>query len=181
MAAAGIIAEKVPEASFYLVGGVLQDQPESAAFERRVVDQIERLGLTRHVKRVGYIAPPELYAWIRSMDVVVVPSRTEAFAHVLVEAMKCGRPVVATGIEGNLDAFVDGHSGIYAGRDPKSIAAKVLWLLDNPERAESMGVAAERRARLFDLESMLPALADAVLRVDHAATRDASHRRRAQG
>jgi glycosyltransferase involved in cell wall biosynthesis len=168
--AAGVIAKKIPTATFYLVGGVLQDQPESAAFERRVVDQIERLGLKPRVRRVGYVAPPELYAWIRSMDVVVVPSRTEAFAHVLVEAMKCGRPVVATGIEGNLDAFVDGHSGVYADRNAESIAAKVLGLLDDPERAESMGVAAERRARLFDLDSMLPALADAVRRVDRAAT-----------
>lgn len=169
VAAAGVIVETVPEAAFYLVGGVLENQPESAAFERRVIDQIERLALESRVTRVGYVAPPELYAWIRSMDVIVVPSRTEAFAHVLVEAMKCGRPVVATGIEGNLDAFIDGHSGLYASRDPRSIAAKVTELLANPERAAAMGRAAEKRAPLFDLESMLPALGDAVRRVDEAA------------
>lgn len=170
VAAAGIVAESVPDATFYLVGGVLEDQPESAAFERRVIDQIEGLGLANKVKRVGYVAPPELYSWIRSMDVVVVPSRTEAFAHVLVEAMKCGRAIVATGIEGNLDAFIDGHSGLYAGRDPASIAARVEELLSSPGRAAAMGHAAEQRARLFDLEAMLPALADAVRRVDEAAS-----------
>lgn len=167
--AAGIVNAELPGATFYLVGGVLEDQPESAAFEQRVIAQIERLGLESCVRRVGYVAPPELYSWIRSMDIVVVPSRTEAFAHVLVEAMKCGRPVVATGIEGNLDAFVDGHSGLYARRDPASIAAKVRELLVDPERAKAMGRAAEKRAQLFDLESMLPALADAVRRVDEAA------------
>jgi glycosyltransferase involved in cell wall biosynthesis len=168
--AAAIVARKAPEATFYLVGGTLDDQPESAAFERRVIDQISSLDLTNRIKRVGYVAPPELYAWIRSMDVVVVPSRTEAFAHVLVEAMKCGRAVVATGIEGNLDAFIDGYSGLYAGRDEESIAAKVIELLAEPERAAAMGRAAEKRARLFDLESMLPALADAVRRVDEAGS-----------
>ena len=163
--AAAIIAQRAPDATFYLVGGVLENQPESAAFERRVIDQIERLGLAPRLERVGYVAPPELYAWIRSMDVVVVPSRTEAFAHVLVEAMACGRPVVATGIEGNLDAFIDGHSGLYAQREPQSIADCVLTLLADPVRAAAMGAAAERRTPLFDLEATLPALGDAVTRV----------------
>lgn len=163
--AAAIVAERAPDASFYLVGGVLENQPESAAFERRVIAQVERLGLEARMNRVGYVAPPELYAWIRAMDVVVVPSRTEAFAHVLVEAMACGRPVVATGIEGNLDGFVDGHSGLYATREPQSIADRVLELLADPARAAAMGAAAERRTPLFDLDSTLPALGDAVTRV----------------
>jgi type III pantothenate kinase len=169
VSAASLIAAAAPDATFYIVGGVLEDQPESAAFERRVIEQIDRLGLSEHVRRVGYVAPPELYTWIRSMDVIVVPSRTEAFAQVLVEAMKCARPVVATGIEGNLDAFIDGHSGLYAAGDPQSIATKVTELLGDPDRAAAMGLAAERRAGLFDLEWMLPALADAVRRVDEAA------------
>lgn len=169
VASAALVAEVVPDATFYFVGGVLEQQPESAAFERRVVRQIESLGLSDRVKRVGYVAPPDLYSWIRSMDVVVVPSRTEAFAHVLVEAMRCGRPIVATGIEGNLDAFIDGHSGLYALRTAESIAAKVIELLEDPDRARAMGRAARQRSRLFDLESMLPALADAVRRVDEMA------------
>lgn len=172
VSAAAQVARARPDATFYLIGGVLDDQPESAAFERRVIDQIGQLNLADRVRRVGFIAPPELYTWIRSMDVMVVPSRTEAFAHVLVEAMKCRRPLVATGIEGNLDAFVDGHSGMYAERDPASIAMKVIALLDNPERAAAMGAAAERRSHLFDLATMLPALADAVGRVDEAAQRE---------
>jgi glycosyltransferase involved in cell wall biosynthesis len=163
--AAAIVAKQNPDATFYLVGGVLESQPESAAFEQRVKERIERLGLTSRMERVGYVAPPELYAWIRAMDVVVVPSRTEAFAHVLVEAMACGRPTVATGIEGNLDGFVDEHSGLYARIEPESIAAKVRELLDNPARAAGIGEAARQRAELFDLQMTLPALADAVDRV----------------
>ena len=162
--AAAIVAEKNPDATFYLVGGVLESQPESAAFEQRVKEQIEKLGLTSRLERVGYVAPPELYAWIRSMDVVVVPSRTEAFAHVLVEAMACGRPIVATGIEGNLDGFIDGHSGLYAQGEAQSIAEGVLTLLADPALAAAMGAAAQRRSSLFDLAATLPALGDAVTR-----------------
>jgi glycosyltransferase involved in cell wall biosynthesis len=163
--AAAMIAARVPDATFYIIGGVLENQPESAGFERRVVDQIDRLELSSRIRRVGYIPPPELYAWIRSMDIVVVPSRTEAFAHLLVEAMACGRPVVATGIEGNLDGFVDGHSGLYVKGEPASISEAVLQLIADPEAAGAMGEAAKRRALLFDLDVTLPALGDAVTRL----------------
>jgi glycosyltransferase involved in cell wall biosynthesis len=163
--AAAVIAAQVPETTFYIIGGVLENQRDSVAFERQVSRQIDELGLGGKIERVGYVPPPELYAWIRALDVVVVPSKTEAFAHVLVEAMACGRPVVATGIEGNLDGFVDGHSGLYALRDPEDIADKVLELLADPSRAAAMGAAAQRRAGLFDLAVTLPALGDAVRRV----------------
>jgi glycosyltransferase involved in cell wall biosynthesis len=154
-----------PDSEFYLVGGVLDGQPDSAAFERRIGAQIDRLGLGHRFHRPGFVAPPELYAWIRALDVVVVPSRTEAFAHVLVEAMACERPVVATGIEGNLDGFVDGHSGLYTEPDAASMADHIVSVLDDPVRATAMGRAASVRAELFDLAVTLPALGDAVRRV----------------
>lgn len=162
--AAALVAREVPEATFYIIGGVLEGQPESAAFEGRVVAQLERLGLGPRVERVGYVAPPSLFAWIRAMDVMVVPSRTEAFAHVLVEAMACRRPVVATGVEGNLDGFAHGHSGLYARRDSQSIAKGVMRLLADPDFAAAMGAAAAKRAELFDLAVTLPALGDAIVR-----------------
>lgn len=159
------VARHRPDAEFYLIGGVLDGQPESVAFEGRVTAQIKRLGLEAKFHRPGFIPPPALYAWIRALDIVVVPSKTEAFAHVLVEAMACSRPVIATGIEGNLDGFVDGHSGIYAEPEPANMAAKVIALLDDPRRAAAIGLAAEKRATLFDLAATLPALGDAVQRV----------------
>lgn len=163
--AAAHVAQRRPDAEFYLVGGVLDGQPDSVAFERRVGDQIRGLNLDSRFHRPGFVAPPELYAWIRSLDVVVVPSKTEAFAHVLVEAMACSRPIVATGIEGNLDGFVDGHSGLFTERDPSMMAERIVDLLDDPERAAAMGRAANERAELFDLAVTLPALGDAIRRV----------------
>ena len=59
------------------------------------------------------------------MDVVVVPSRTEAGgpSFALLEAMFCGRAIVATALEGNLDAFVDGVSGRYLAPAAASVGA----------------------------------------------------------
>jgi glycosyltransferase involved in cell wall biosynthesis len=165
VAASRRVAEARPDAQFYLIGGVLDGQPDSAHFEQRIRRQISSLGLHDRFHRPGFVSPPELYAWIRALDIVVVPSKTEAFAHVLVEAMACERPVVATGIEGNLDAFVDGHSGRYAAPTPESIADRILELLADPARAAAIGAAAGSRAELFDLGVTLPALGDAVRRI----------------
>ena len=96
---------------------------------------------------------------------MVVPSKTEAFAHALPEAMVCKVPVVATAIEGNLDAFVDGHSGLYAESTAASVAGCIEVLLEDPARSAAIAEAAHKRARLlFDLEVTLRALGAAVSR-----------------
>jgi glycosyltransferase involved in cell wall biosynthesis len=161
--AAALVARDHPDARFYLIGGVLEGHAESVAFERRVETLIERLGLTGRVERTGFVPAPDVYRWIRDMDVVVVPSRTEAFAHALPEAMVCRRAVVATRIEGNLDAFADGHSGVYVERDATSLAAAVDALLRDPDRRRALGDAAhERAAAYFDLDVMFSGIAYAV-------------------
>jgi glycosyltransferase involved in cell wall biosynthesis len=168
--AAAIIARRHPEARFYLIGGALEGQAESLAFSERIAAMIDDLGLADRFERVGFVPQPEVYRWIRSMDVVVVPSKTEAFAHALLEGMVCGKPVVATAIEGNLDAFVNGQSGIYVETEPKAVADAVSSLLEDPARRAAMGNAARERARLlFDLGVTQPALAHAVSRLVRTA------------
>ncbi|MGH3050823.1 MAG: glycosyltransferase family 4 protein [Gaiellaceae bacterium] len=162
--AAAIVAERFPAARFYLIGGVLDGHPESQAFEQRVDTLIRELGLESRFVRPGYVPPPQVYSWIRALDVVVVPSKTEAFAHAVPEAMLCKVPVVATAIEGNLDAFVNGHSGVFALSSPLSIATRVSELLDDPEKRRTIGEAAFQHAQLFDLGVTLPALGAAVWR-----------------
>jgi glycosyltransferase involved in cell wall biosynthesis len=161
--AAAELARAHSDARFYIVGGVLEDQPESVEFERRIERQIAALGLEGRVERPGYVAAPAVYDWMRAMDVIVAPSRTEAFAHALLEAMVCARPIVATAVEGNLDALVDGHSGLYVERTPAQLADAVARLLADPRAAKEMGAAAARRARaFFDLSATIPAIGQAV-------------------
>lgn len=161
--AAALVVERRPDARFVVVGGILETQPESAAFAARVDALVATLGVDDRFERVGYVPIPEVYAWMRGLDVVVAPSSTEAFAHVVLEAMACGRPVVATALEGNLDAFVDEESGLFADPTAASIAANVLRLLDDPVLAARLGEAARRRASLFfDEEVTLRAIADTV-------------------
>jgi glycosyltransferase involved in cell wall biosynthesis len=161
--AAERVARERPDALFCIVGGVLEGQPESIEFERHIAGRVRELRLGDGLIRTGHVSPPDVYRWIKAMTVVVVPSRTEAFAHLLLEAMACRRAVVATEIEGNLDALVQGHSGLYVERSPAAVAAAVGSLLADPERARALGEAACERVRLFfDLDVTLPGLAAVV-------------------
>jgi glycosyltransferase involved in cell wall biosynthesis len=163
VAAAALVAESHPKARFYLIGGVLDTRPESAAFELAVRRSIKADGLTGRVEQVGFVASTELYAWIRALDVVVAPSRTEGFAHALLEAMACRRPIVATAIEGNLDAIVNGESGLLVDVTPGAIAAGVSSLLEDPPRAATLGDAAYLRvAARFDDRISIPLLAETI-------------------
>jgi len=163
VAAAALVAQSHPETRFYLIGGVLDTRPESAAFELAVRRSIETDGLTDRVEQVGFVASAELYAWIRALDVVVAPSRTEGFAHALLEAMACGRPIVATAVEGNLDAIADGESGLLVDVTPEAIAVGISSLLDDPRRAAALGDAAYLRvAARFDDRISIPLLAESI-------------------
>jgi glycosyltransferase involved in cell wall biosynthesis len=163
VAAAALVAQSHPEARFYLIGGVLDTRPESAAFELAVRRSIEANGITDRVEQVGFVASTELYAWIRALDVVVAPSRTEGFAHALLEAMACKRPIVATAIEGNLDAIANGESGLLVDVTPAAIAGGVSSLLDDPARAAALGDAAYVRvAERFDDRVSIPLIAETI-------------------
>lgn len=169
------VAERFPRTRFYLIGGALDSHSESVAFEQRIRRLIDEAGLSQKVELVGYVPAPSVYSWIRAMDVVVVPSRTEAFAHALLEAMVCGKAIVATGIEGNLDAFTHGDSGLYVPRSPTQMADAIAGLLGDPEERARMGAAARERAmRYFDLSVTVTANAWVIGQVFGDSTADQS-------
>src|SRR5207245_11193043 len=100
--------------------------------------------------RVRFVAPQphaRLAAWYRAADVCLVPSRSESFGLVALEAAACGTPVVASAV-GGLRTLVDhGHTGfLVEGRDPDGFAAYVHEVLDNSRLADELGVNAAARA-----------------------------------
>jgi glycosyltransferase involved in cell wall biosynthesis len=81
--------------------------------------EVQRLGLTEHVRFLGYIHyGPELLAVYRASDVFVLPSLTEGFPQTLLEAMGCGIPIVATRVGGVSGLLKDGRNGLLV--DPAS-------------------------------------------------------------
>ena len=105
---------------------------------------VDELGLADRVRFV----PPQphhlLSSYYRAADVVLVPSRSESFGLVALEAAACGTPVVAAAVGGLLTLVDHGHTGfLVEGRDPEVYAAYTAELLEN-ERA-GLGAGGERR------------------------------------
>ena len=110
----------------------------------------EQLGVAALVRWV----PPQphhlLSSYYRAADVVLVPSRSESFGLVALEAAACGVPVVAADVGGLRTIVEDGRTGfLVADRDPGHWAQLTGRLLASPDLAERMGTAAARRARDF--------------------------------
>jgi glycosyltransferase involved in cell wall biosynthesis len=88
-------------------------------------------------------------ALLAMADVVVVPSRWEARALILQEAMRAGRPVIATRVGGTADLTGEDAAVLIPPDDPGALAAAVSALLDDPQRAARLGLAASARSATF--------------------------------
>jgi glycosyltransferase involved in cell wall biosynthesis len=113
-----------------------------------------RLGISSYVLFTGRIPQEELPLYYAASDVVVVPSLQEAWGLVATEAMACGKPVVASRVGGLPDQIIDGYNGfLVPPRDPKALADRILYLLENPSEARRMGLNGRRLAEeRFDIE-----------------------------
>lgn len=107
-----------------------------------------RAGVRDVVRFVPAVSQEELADWYRAADVLVVPSRTESFGLVALEAQACGTPVLAAGVGGLTTAVRDGVTGLLVqGHDPRAYAERLLWFARRPGAVARMGPAAARHAR----------------------------------
>lgn len=129
---------------------------------RRALEELaSSLGLANgSVIFAGY--QPVAAATFHQMAVVVVPSLYEPFGIVAVEAMACGRPVVASAVGGLPETVLDGTTGILVPpNDPGALAAAITRLLRSEPLRLQMGLAAVRRVtEMFSPEACVRAYAD---------------------
>ena len=118
------------------------------------VARIEKLAASLGVAdRLRLVEPQPhhlLSTYYRAADVVLVPSRSESFGLVALEAAACGTPVVAAAVGGLRTLVEHGRTGFLVdGRDPAVFAAYAEQVLDNPALARELATQAARRARNF--------------------------------
>ncbi len=136
IAVAALALMCTPRARLRLVG----DGPERARIERRAA----ALGLAGRVELAGY--RPDPAPDIRAADVVIVPSRYDGMALVVLEAMACGAAIVATRVSGA--ACLDGAGILVQPEDPQALADAIDLLMSDPGLRRQLGDAA--RARVVD-------------------------------
>jgi teichuronic acid biosynthesis glycosyltransferase TuaC len=114
------------------------------ALERRAAE----LGVAEQVRFVGKVAHDEVGWWMAAGDLFVLPSLSEGLPTVVCEAMNCGRPVVATAVDGTPEIVRDGQTGLLVPpSDPGALAEALARVLDDPTLARRMGEEALRVGR----------------------------------
>lgn len=136
------------DAVLVTVGGPSGAEGEAEA------ERCRRLAASLGVEdRVRWVDPQPhhvLSTYYRSADVVLVPSRSESFGLVALEAAACGTPVVAAAVGGLLTLVEHGRTGyLVDGRDPAEYARWTDALLADPWRSARMGAAGAEAARAY--------------------------------
>jgi D-inositol-3-phosphate glycosyltransferase len=144
--ALAVLARERPELDVELLvaGGASGDGDRDAPHLARLAWR-EGVG-----ERVRFLPPHPhegLATLFRAADLVLVPSYSESYGLVALEAQACGTPVVAARVGGLTHAVGDGTTGVLVDHhDPAAYAATVASLLDSPRRLAAMGAAAARFA-----------------------------------
>jgi glycosyltransferase involved in cell wall biosynthesis len=103
----------------YILGGRGPDRP-------RIEALIRHLDLINHVTLAGYVADHELRAHYNLCDVFAMPSKGEGFGIVFLEALGCGKPVLAGNKDGSVDALLAGETGVLVDPDDVGEIGKAL-------------------------------------------------------
>ena len=106
-----------------------------------------------------------LVDWYRAADITVVPSYSESFGLVAVEAQACGTPVVAAAVGGLRTAVLHETSGVLVdGHDPRDYANVLRHLIDNPVRLAELSRGARMHAASFGWAATTTGLLDTYAR-----------------
>lgn len=141
----GRLADRFPDVTLVLVG----DGPLRVELKELVL----RLGLGERVRFLGVKSRPDTIALLHGCDIFVLPSRAEPFGLVVVEAMACAKPVVATRVGGIREIVRSGVDGLLVEPDnPNALVGAIASLLADPDFSRRLGDEAFRRARCFGTE-----------------------------
>jgi glycosyltransferase involved in cell wall biosynthesis len=136
LAAMPRLVKEKPELKLVLVGGGIYRETKTQELELR--ELAKRFGIEKNVEFAGIKTPSEVASYMRESALLVLPSRTETFGAVLVEALACGTPVVATACGGPEDIVNDSVGLLVPKEDPETLANAILETLKQRHKFNSM-------------------------------------------
>lgn len=147
VAAMPAVLARFPDANLAIAG---------EGIERNALEaQIGRLGIGRSVHLLGSV--DDVAGLVTAADVFAQPGWSESFPYSILEAMSLRKPIVATDVGGVAEAIEDSVTGLLVPtKNANAMAAAILDLLSDPERATRLGAAAhERMMSRFRLDQMV--------------------------
>ena len=148
--AAAQVVRDVPDARFVILG--------EGELRQELTREVRDLGLERHVLLPGF--RPDVLSLLKTFDVFVMPSITEGLGTSILDAMACGKAVVASAVGGIPEVVASEETGLLIQpRDPTGLAAAVVRLLGDRRLADRFGAAGRARVeQRFTAERMVQEL-----------------------
>ncbi|MCK4325604.1 GT4 family glycosyltransferase PelF [bacterium] len=145
--AMAITLKQVPQTKLLIIG----DGPERG----NLCELAGRLGITDKVIFLGF--QKDITRFLRTMEILAMPSLFEGLPVVALEAMTLEKPVIATKILGVDEVVEDGKTGVLVPpRNPDALAHAIIELLNDVEESKRMGMAGrERVEKYFNVNLMV--------------------------
>lgn len=146
-----LVKERNKDAVLVMVGG----GEEKGRLEKLAAD----LGLLEDIRFVDSVASEEVPRFLMASDVFVLPSMSEGFPNVILEAMACGLPIVATRVGGLPEIIEDGKNGLLVEPgNPEQIAGSILQLLGDDRVREKISENNREKVKNYDWERVIDKL-----------------------
>ena len=132
ISALGVLRDKGLSVQLWVVGG------GDRVYTDFLKNLVQQNNLMKEVTFFGQV--DNAIPYMQKADVVLICSRSEVFARVVVEAMRVGKPVIGSRAGGTVEQITDGFSGfLYELGNFKELATKIEYFLDHPEMVQKMG------------------------------------------
>lgn len=133
------VRARLPEAVLVIAGW------DVAGYRKELEARVSARGPDPGVRFLGFV--DDVPSLLAACDIFVLPSTSEGFGQVVIEAMAAARPVVVSRIAPLTEIVADGETGLLVPpEDPDALAAAIVRLLEAPGRAAEMGARARARA-----------------------------------
>ena len=137
-----IVHQKMPDTKLIIVG----DGAERSRLEKHV----KELDLNDCIQFAGKVPQERIPEFMHQADIFVLPSLSEGFPSVLLEAMASGLPVIATSVGGIPELIDEGINGFLVNiKRPDEIADRILTLMQNDDIRKEMSANNREKAELF--------------------------------
>jgi len=131
------ISQTYPDVSFIIAG--------RGRYLDKLKEQTKKTGLQDKFTFLGQVDKDTLVSLYQNATIFIFPSYHEGLPTVIIEAMSCGLPIIATDVRGNRDLISAGENGIIVPpRTPKKIADAISMLLEDENIREKLGVNARK-------------------------------------